>query len=94
MARGVHPKKEVRKAVKELMAAGWTIEIASGRGHRWGTATCPHQHRDDSGRTVGCAQVIYGTPRSQDNHAGRLRRALRECLERLERCEQQEQQGG
>ena len=47
MARGVHPKKEIRQALKELTAAGWTIEIAvGGHSHRWGTATCPHQHPD------------------------------------------------
>ena len=50
MARGVHPKKEVRKAIKEPRAAGWTIEVAvGGHAHRWGTATCPHQHPDGSG---------------------------------------------
>jgi len=33
----VHTKKEVRKALKELTAAGWTIEVAAGgHAHRWG----------------------------------------------------------
>lgn len=55
MARGVHPKKEVRKAIKELRAAGWRIEVATGgHAHRWGTATCPHQHPDGSGRLFRC----------------------------------------
>ena len=80
MTRGVHPKKEVRKVLKELRAAGWTIEIASGaHSHRWGTATCPHDHPDGTGRTRRCVHGIRSTPRSQDDHAKRLRDALRTC---------------
>ncbi len=91
MARGVHPKKEVRKAIKELTAAGWKIETApSGHGHRWGIATCPHQHSDGAGGMSRCSQVIYGTPRSQDDHANRLRRELRMCQEVLARSGQEQ----
>ena len=80
MARGVHPKKEIRKAIKELKAAGWTIEVAvGGRSHRWGTATCPHQHPEDPDGLSRCVQFIRGTPRSQDDHAKQLRYALRVC---------------
>ena len=86
MARGVHPKKEVRKAIKELRAAGWTIEVAvGGHTHRWGTATCPHQHPDGSGGVTRCSRGIHGTPRNQYDQADRLRRALRECQEMLAR---------
>ena len=91
MARGVHPKKEVRKAIKELRAAGWTIEVAvGGHAHRWGTATCPHQHPDGSGGVTCCARVIYGTPRNEGNHARELRRALRRCRKRLAESRGQE----
>ena len=70
MARGVHPKKEIRKALKELAAAGWTIEIAvGGHSHRWGTATCPHQHPDGSGGLSRCVQGIRSTPRNEGDHA-------------------------
>ena len=80
MARGVHPKKEVRKALKELRVAGWTIEVArGGHSHRWGTATCPHQHPDVSGGSFRCVQGIRSTPRNTGNHAKELRRALRRC---------------
>ena len=91
MARGVHPKKEVRKALKELRAAGWTIEVArGGRAHRWGTATCPYQHPDGSGGLSRCALVVYGTPRNEDNHARELRRGLRRCGKRLAQAGRQE----
>ena len=81
MARSVHPKKEVRKALKELRAAGWTVETVTGRGHRWGTATCPRQHPDGSGGLSRCVLGIDCTPRNPGDHANRLRRALRKCLQ-------------
>lgn len=81
MARGIHPKKEVRRAIKELRAAGWTIKTAvGGHAHRWGTATCPHQHLDGSDGRSHCVQAIRSTPRNEGNEANRLRRALRQCL--------------
>lgn len=90
MARGTHPKKEVRKALKELRAAGWTIEVAvGGNAHRWGTATCPHQHPDGSGRTSNCVYAVRSTPRNEADHANRLRRALRKCQETLGRSDQE-----
>ena len=90
MSRRVHPKKEVRKAIKELKAAGWTIEVAvGGHAHRWGTATCPHLHPDGSGRVICCTRVIYGTPRNQHDQANRLRQALRQCQEMLAQSEQE-----
>ena len=82
MARGVHPKKEVRKALKELRAAGWTIDVTAGRGHRRGIATCPHQHPDDAGRLSQCVVGIDCTPRNQGDHANRIRRALRKCRDK------------
>ena len=91
MARGVHPKKEVRKAINELRAAGWTIEVAvGGHSHRWGTATCPHQHPDSSGGATRCVQGIRSTPRNGGNHAKELRRALRSCEGRLTQSARQE----
>ena len=88
MARGTHPKKEVRKALKELRAAGWTIKTAvGGHAHRWGTATCPHLHADDSGKATCCVKIIYGTPHNQYDLANRLRRALRKCQRMLARSE-------
>ena len=91
MARGVHPKKEVRKALKELRAAGWKIEVAvGGSAHRWGTATCPHQHPGDPGGMSSCVHGIRSTPRNEGDHADRLLRALRKCQEMLARSEQEQ----
>lgn len=84
MARGVHPKKEVRKALKQLRLAGWTVRVAAGgHSHRWGTATCPYDHPDGAGGVKRCLHGIYGTPRSQDGHAKELREALRGCWKAL-----------
>ena len=92
MARGVHPKKEVRKALKELRAAGWTIEVArGGHSHRWGTAVCPHWHIDHSGRMHHCVQSIDGTPRNPGNHAKRIRRGWFKYQEMLTRFGNEEQ---
>ena len=91
MVKGVHPKKEVRKAIKELKAAGWTIDVAvGGHAHRWGTATCPDRHPDGSGGLSRCVKRIHSTPRNEGNHAAELRRALRWCEERLAQSERQE----
>lgn len=90
MARGTHPKKEVRKALKELRAAGWTIALAvGGNAHRWGTATCPHQHPDESGRTSSCVHAVHSTPRNEADHANRLRWTLRKCQEALAQSNQE-----
>lgn len=91
MARDTHPKKEVRKALKELRAAGWTIEVAvGGHSHRWGTVTCPYQHPDGSGDATRCVRVVYGTPRNQSDQANRLRRTLRQCQQALARSEEEQ----
>lgn len=80
MARGVHPKKEVRKALEELRASGWTIQVAiGGHAHRWGTAICPHQHPDGSGGVTRCVHFMRSTPRSEGKHARQLRHALLVC---------------
>lgn len=93
MARsGVHPNKEVRKALKDMRKAGWTIETAAGgHSHRWGRAVCPHWHVDDSGRRYRCTRGIDSTPRNAGNHAKRIRRALRRCQELLAQFGNEEQ---
>lgn len=91
MARGTHPKKEVRKALKELRAAGWTIEVAvGGHAHGWGTATCPHLHPGGPGGVYICVLGIRSTPRNEGDHANRLRQALRNCQEALARYDQEQ----
>ena len=73
MAKGIHPNKEIRKAIRQLEQAGWTVELARGRSaHRWGTAFCP-------ARTPSCSVVIWGSPRVPEDLASRLRRSRVEC---------------
>lgn len=68
MARTRHSKKDIEKALKAVEAAGWTV-TPTASGHRWGVAAC--------GR--GCTISIWSTPRSPQNHAKRLTRAVANC---------------
>lgn len=72
MSRARHPKKEVEAALAELEDAGWAV-VPTASGHRWGVARCA-----ESGRS-GCQVSIWSTPRSPDNHARQLWRALDRC---------------
>lgn len=73
MAKGIHPKKEVRKAIKQLLKLGWTIELSEGRSaHRWGTAYCPARSSD-------CTIGIAGSPRVPEDQASRLLKSANRC---------------
>lgn len=67
-----HPKKEIRKAIKEATDEGWTIERRTGRGHTWGILHCP---ADDP----GCKISVWGTPRNEGNHAKQIRKSVTRC---------------
>jgi hypothetical protein len=62
-----HSKKEVRRALNDAYAAGFTIKESGG--HSWGTIQCPH---------ADCRQrmSVWSTPRDQDVHAGQIRRFI------------------
>ena len=66
---GRHPDKEIRKAIAEAQDAGWDIERAKGKGHRWGTVFCGQ----------GCAVAIWSTPRRPADIAKRVREAVKRC---------------
>lgn len=68
MARNRHPKKDVEAALRDMEAAGWTVTPTKA-GHRWGKARC----------SIDCEESIWSTPRSPQNHAKRLRRAIANC---------------
>ncbi|WP_419849405.1 hypothetical protein [Candidatus Poriferisocius sp.] len=71
MTKGLHSKKEVRRAIAKLQQEGWSIVVASGgSSHTWGSALCP------SGL---CRVWIKGTPRNAGDHAKQLLRALKKC---------------
>ena len=73
MSADKHPKKEIRKALREADAEGWEIERK--RGHAWAVARCGG----------GCKISIFSTPANAENHANQIRRALRRCPHRNER---------
>lgn len=63
-----HAKKDVREALKALVAAGWTI--TSG-GH-WGTLHCPCEET--------CLTIpVPGTPKNASNAARRITQAAQRC---------------
>jgi malate/lactate dehydrogenase len=75
MGRGDrHPDKDIRKAIKDAQDAGWKIERAKGKGHRWGTASCG----------AGCEVAIWSTPRRPQTIAKRIREAIEGCQHDLD----------
>lgn len=67
------PAKEILEAIRELEAAGWRVQIASGRAHAYARAYCP-------AGPEGCPPLtIYGTPRVPENEAAKMLRALARC---------------
>ena len=78
MVRRIHPKKEIRRAIKMLEAAGWTVIPSKGRtSHGWGRAHCPHSHRE-------CSASIWGTPVDPQEHAASLLARIARCQRRSE----------
>lgn len=67
----MHPKKEVRKALKQARAAGWSIVKAKGRSsHAWGVAVCPGG---------ACRVRLSSTPRVPEDLARRIRCNVAYC---------------
>jgi len=67
------PAKEILAAIRELEAAGWRVQITSGRAHAYARAYCP-------GGPEGCPPLtIYGTPRVPEHEAVKILRALARC---------------
>lgn len=65
MTYGVHPKKEVREALKYAKSKNWTVH--PGGSYRWGIAWCPaHEHFVN----------IASTPDSPSNQGNKIRRAV------------------
>jgi len=67
------PAKEILAAIRELEAAGWRVQITSGRAHAYARAYCP-------GGPEGCAPLmICGTPRVPEHEAAKILWALGRC---------------
>lgn len=69
----VHPNKHIRAAIEYALDHGWTLRKAAARAHIWGRLYCPRRERD------GGARVVYSTPRSPEDHAKHIRRAVDRC---------------
>lgn len=74
MTKGVHPKNEIRQALKfATKEKGWTLEV--GGSYRWGIIWCPaHEH----------FVTIKSTPQDAGNHANKIRRAIDHCSHKPE----------
>lgn len=73
MARPTHPDKDIEDALRDFESAGWSVEKSGARAHIWGRAKCPANRRG------ACSVSVYSTPKSGQNHAKNLRKALRIC---------------
>ena len=70
------PAKEILAALRDLLSAGWRIQIANGRSHAYARACCP-------GGDGGCPPLsVYGTPQVPEHEAEKMRRAMRRCPHR------------
>jgi hypothetical protein len=68
-----HPNKHIREAVDYALTNGWTLKPAGPRAHIWGMLYCQRSDRH------GCRKAIYSTPRSAEDHAQDIRRAVDRC---------------
>lgn len=78
MPRRRHPDAHIEDALRHAENHGWRIELLSPRAHGWGKMYCPC---NDPECRCGefCITVIWGTPRSPENHARQLRRIVDGC---------------
>jgi hypothetical protein len=58
----------------------------SARTHGWAKLLCPHNDPDCRCGEF-CITVVWGTPRSPENHARQLRRVVDGCIRRREEPE-------
>jgi acetolactate synthase regulatory subunit len=79
MARRRHSDPHIEKALRYAERRGWRVVSLSARAHGWGKMYCPH---NDSDCRCGefCITVVWGTPRSPENHARQLRRVVDGCV--------------
>ena len=68
-----HSNKHIQEAIRYAESQGWVVTQAGPRAHIWGMLWCPHHARD------GCRIHIMSTPRSPENHARDIRRAVDRC---------------
>ena len=79
MLRRRHPDRSVEDALRHAEDHGWRVELLSPRARGWAKLLCSH---NDSDCRCGefCIAVVWGTPRSAENHARQLRRVVDACI--------------
>jgi hypothetical protein len=65
-----HPNRHIREAIKYAEQHGWTFAEGSARAHIFGTLYCPLRTRE------GHVRRVFSTPRSPEEHARPIRRAV------------------
>lgn len=73
MSRPKHPNKHIEEALKYAEDQGWRVEKAGKSAHAWGRIYCGGGQRED------CIISVWSTPRSPQNHAQQIRRAINKC---------------
>src|SRR5262245_15834438 len=68
-----HSNRYTREAISYALHNGWTLRKSGPRAHTSGLVYCAQADR------TGCARAIYSTPRSPEDHAKDLRRAVDRC---------------
>ena len=68
-----HPNRAIRDAIAYALHNGWTLRTSGPRAHTWGLLYCPQADR------TGCRRAVYSTPRSPEDHAKDIRRAVERC---------------
>ena len=76
MAKGEHPDKAIREAVKFAIERGWELKRTGGHAHAWGILYCPHKERN------GCHFGVQCTPRNREQHAKKIRKIVLSCPHR------------
>jgi hypothetical protein len=76
-----HPDRSVEDALSYAEDHGWRVELLGPRAHGWAKLFCPH---NDPECRCGefCITVVWGTPRSPENHARQIRRVVDDCKRR------------
>lgn len=69
----IHKNKEIARAIQEALSQDWTFKKSSGSAHAFGVLFCPAQNR------TGCKISVLSTPRSPENHAKQIRKAIKKC---------------
>lgn len=79
--RKKHPSKEIETVIRFAEENGWRVIASGNSAHCWGRLFCPYGDRNQECRCGDfCTISVWSTPRSTENHAKQLRRAVEKCI--------------